>query len=397
VGFLAQLHNFLTCDFDVTVSFSGSGGPGGTFFLQPCHQVEALMNSPQQNSTKMRIPINVLFGLPDDGEALIHVTDDGKRLDFTLRGTASMVPFVSQQRFILSVLYLHPGQKVPIQLGAGPLLNHVGDADLCSGALALIEQITSKVLRPCFNPPAAIGRTTRDQVSRLLTGIPGLIVPKTIRTNASTPETVLAALEEAQLVFPVLVRIAGAHGGMEMVKVDRPADIDEVLKLKSRGRSLYVTEFRDFMSRDGRYRKSRIAVIGQDIFLRHHVVGEQWALHADDRAANTEEEEIAAFRSFDDEWAPGLRPIFREIANRLGLDFFGVDCNIDEDGQVLLFEANACMLILKNTRPSPNIWDDPIRRITTAVENLLASPENWRDFRRATSAAKDGGIQPERR
>jgi hypothetical protein len=348
------------------------------------------MNSPQQKSVmaksssaaNRRIPLNVLFGLPDDGKALVSVADDGKRLDFTLTGTASIVSFVSKERFAMSTLYLHPGQQIPVKIGPGPLLNHVADADICSGALGLIEQIVSKVARPCFNAPAAIRRTTRDQVSRALEGIPGLIVPRTIRIPGCPPDEVLAAAQEAALTFPILVRVAGAHGGLEMVRIDKPDDAGRISDLKSGKRPLYVTEFHDFISPDGRYRKSRIAVVGEDIFLRHQVLGESWLLHSASRTLNTEAEEIAAFAGFDAGPGTKLRSLFREIGRRLDLDFFGVDCNLDSSGRVILFEANACMLILKNTAKSPNMWDAPIARIVKAVEDLMASPERWRDFRR---------------
>ena len=33
-------------------------------------------------------------------------------------------------------------------------------------------------------------------------------------------------------------------------------------------------------------------------------------------------------------------PVFAEIAGRLGLDYFAVDCNMQEDGRILIFEAN---------------------------------------------------------
>ena len=348
------------------------------------------MSSPQQKSViaksspsaNRRIPLNVLFGLPDDGKALVSVADDGKRLDFTLTGTASIVSFVSKERFAMSTLYLHPDQPIPVRLGPGPLLNHVADPDICSRALELIEQIVSKVARPCFNAPAAIARTTRDQVAGALEGIPGLIVPKTIRIPGSSPAEVLKAAREAALRFPILVRVAGAHGGLEMVRIDKPDDADRISELKSGKRPLYVTEFYDFVSPDGHYRKSRIAVVGEDIFLRHHVVGESWLLHAASRTLNTEAEENAAFAGFDADWGTRLRPLFREIGRRLDLDFLGVDCNVDSSGQVTLFEANACMLILKNTARSPNMWDAPIARIVKAVEDLMAAPEKWRDFRR---------------
>jgi hypothetical protein len=334
------------------------------------------------SAANRQIPLNVLFGLPDDGKALVSVADDGKRLDFTLTGTASIVSFVSKERFAMSTLYLHPDHQIPVRLGAGPLLNHVADPDICSGALELIEQIVSKVARPCFNAPAAIARTTREGVAHALAGIPGLIVPKTIRTSGGSPEDVMAAARDASLRFPVLVRVAGAHGGLEMVRIDSPGNAEQISELKSGRKPLYVTEFHDFVSPDGLYRKTRIAVVGDEIFLRHHVVGEGWLLHSARRTSNTAAEEIAAFKDFDSGWGTTLRPLFREITRRLDLDFFGVDCNIDAAGNVTLFEANACMLILKNTAPSPNMWDRPIARVVKAVEDLMATPEKWRDFRR---------------
>jgi len=348
------------------------------------------MNSPQHKSAmskssaaaSKRVPLNVLFGLPDDGKALVSVAEDGKRLDFTLTGTASIVSFVSKERFAMSTLYLHPDQQIPVRLGPGALLNHVADPDICSGALELIEQIVSKIARPCFNAPAAVTRSTRDQVARSLAGIPDLIVPKTIRIPGGSPDEVIAAAQEAGLTFPVLVRVAGAHGGLEMVRIDKPENAGQIAELKSGKKPLYVTEFRDFVSPDGLYRKSRIAVVGDSIFLRHHVVGEGWLLHSARRSSDTEAEESAAFKGFDDGWGTTLRPLFLEISRRLDLDFFGVDCSIDASGRVTLFEANACMLILKNTAPPPNMWDRPIARIVKAVEDLMAAPERWRDFRR---------------
>lgn len=327
-----------------------------------------------------RIPLNVLFGLTDDATARVQISDDGKRLDFALLGTASIVPHISTDRFALNMLYLHPGREVPVRLGPGALLNHVGDPDLCAGALSLIEKIANKVDRPCFNAPAAVARSTRDGVARALAGLDGIDVPKTIRIGSTDPAQVLGAIEDAGMCFPVLLRIAGAHGGEDMLRIDGPDDAAEMARLTPKGRAFYATEFREFASSDGFYRKSRIVVVGEEIFLRHYIVGEGWLLHVGRRAANTEAEEIGSIANFDAALAPRLRPLFQEIGRRLGLDFFGVDCNIEPSGRVILFEANACMLILKNTRPPPNMWDGPVARIVAAVEDLLAAPEKWRDF-----------------
>jgi hypothetical protein len=216
-------------------------------------------------------------------------------------------------------------------------------------------------------------------VSRRLAGIDGLMVPKTIRIRGRTGAEVRAAIDHAGLRFPVLVRIAGFHLGMSLIKVDAPDQLDSVcddLGPDERS-SLYLTEFRDFASADGLYRKYRVAVVGDEIFLRHLYIGASWLIHRARTIAGTEPEERVFLDSFDPEWVPRLRPMFQEIGRRLQLDFFGVDCNIDSAGNVLLFEANACMKILGYTGPKPNIWEAPIARITAAVEDRLSRPETW--------------------
>ena len=331
-----------------------------------------------------RIPLNILFGLPDDARAWVTL-DENRCLKFELPGTADIAPHLSRERFAAELVYLHVGRKEPVRISPGPLLNHIGDADICSETLKLVEEIVSKTGRPCFNHPAAIAGTTRDGVSRVLTGIPGLEVPKTIRIAAPAPAELRAAVRDAGLDFPILIRVAGSHRGMNMIRVDRPDAIDEINQLnRNIHAALYVTEFRDFRSPDGRYRKFRIAMVGDDLFLRHMIVGESWLIHG----MKPTDEELALFESFDEEQAGRLRPVFREISRRLDLDFFGVDCNIDASGKVLLFEANACMGILGQTQTSSNIKAATITRIHQAVEDRIASPTIWRHFQLRAQAPK---------
>jgi glutathione synthase/RimK-type ligase-like ATP-grasp enzyme len=326
------------------------------------------------------MPINLLFGLPDDRRAPIIVSDDGKSISYDLLGTVGMLPYLSPARFSLFVTYVEPGRAWLTKLAPGPLLNHVAEPDRCSEALELIRQIVAKSGRPCFNHPKAIARTTRDEVSRTLSGIEGLRVPRTIRVRGRTPADVRKAMEHAGLAFPVLVRIAGYHLGANLIRVDGPDQMDSVRSLDGDGlSSFYVTEFCDFASADGLYRKYRVAVVGNDIFLRHLYIGPTWLVHRARSVGGTEEEEAAFLESFDAEWLPLLKPMFQEVSRRLDLDFFGVDCNIGASGEVLLFEANACMKILGYTGPKPNIWEASIARITAAAEDRLANPAAWCD------------------
>ena len=355
-------------------------------------------------SAPARIPLNVLFGIQDFGPNLVRVAPDGRNLvrvngnadqgsallgrrllrvdgngveRFSMLGSANIVPFLSPGRFALDRFYLQKSAGLRANIGPGAILNQIADPDVCSGALEMAAQLVGKIGRPCFNPPAAVARTSRDEVARTLDGIAGLKVPKTIRVQDPTTARIRAAIEQGGLEYPVLLRAIGTHGGVSLIKADRPDQIEEGPQRGKLHRGLYVTEFQDFMASDGRYRKFRVVVIGHDIFLRHCVIGDNWLLNASRRASGTEQSERDMFAAFDREWAARLQPVFREIGSRLDLDYFGVDCNIDDEGRVLVFEANACMNILKNTSSSPNMWDAPIARIKDALEERLASPSTW--------------------
>jgi glutathione synthase/RimK-type ligase-like ATP-grasp enzyme len=331
-----------------------------------------------------RIGLNILFGVPDDGKDAVRVSPDGRKLiaaangvgKFTLRGSANIAPYLSE-RFALNRYYLQDDAAVLAQIAPGPILNHIADQDICSRALALVEHLADRERRPCFNHPRAVARTTRDGVALSLSGIPGLTVPKTIRVDRTSPASVREATKNAGLTYPILVRVVGSHGGEDRLRIDRPEAMDEIAQLPYPDRPVYLTEFYDFVSPDGFYRKYRVVVVGDDIFLRQCVVGTDWSLHGRHRVEGADREEADLFQSFQTGWVPTLKPVFDEITRRLGLDYFGVDCHIDTSLNVLLFEANACMKILKNYRALPNRFEAPIALIKTALENRLASPETW--------------------
>jgi len=294
-----------------------------------------------------------------------------------LRGSANILPHIAADRFLGHRFYLQSGSKARLVIGPGALVNNVADPDICPGALAILARIVRKLSRGCFNHPAAVLATARHKVAQQLSGIPGLVVPRAIVVEAPTPDVVRAAVARHGLAYPILVRVAGTHAGKSLMKVDAALETEKIGRLPLRGRRLYCTEFRDFSDPDGRYRKFRVSVIGEEIVLRHCIIADHWLLHATKRAAQTGAEEQAMFDAFDGPRAAHLRPLFREIGRRLGLDYLGVDCHIDSNGRVLLFEANACMNILLNTSPSPNIWDAPIGRIKAALNDRLARPSSW--------------------
>jgi glutathione synthase/RimK-type ligase-like ATP-grasp enzyme len=334
---------------------------------------------PTPGNMPIRFPLNIIKGIPDSRVCEGRAPMQDMRIKVATKGTASIETHLPDSLFAKTVLYLDPAFiSEPLQLGPGPLLNHIADPDLYPSVLRKLENYTHSAGRPCFNHPSSVLRTSRDEVSKVLAGIPGLHIPSTIRLIATDLTAMDAAIAAAGLVYPVLVRIAGDHGGVSMIKVDAPDKLSELYKLNCYQKAVYVTQFADFVSADGRYRKFRIVVIGDKMILRHMVIGDSWLLHAQRRSEATESDEEEVLEAFDREIAPKVRAVCMEIGDRLDLDYFGIDCSISSEGVMTLFEANACMNIMFNSAPSPNMWDKPIADIKAALFNLLRSPTLWR-------------------
>jgi hypothetical protein len=115
--------------------------------------------------------------------------------------------------------------------------------------------------------------------------------------------------------------------------------------------------------------------VSDQIILRHCIIADNWLLHATRRSAGTAMERTM-FTRFEREWSAQLRPVFRETRRALDLISSAWTAASMRTG-VLLFEANPCMNILKNSSPSPNMWDAPTAKIKLAVEECLTAPAMW--------------------
>ncbi|MGH6998579.1 MAG: ATP-grasp domain-containing protein [Phenylobacterium sp.] len=320
----------------------------------------------------------VIRGAPSDRVCWIDVEDGFTPPRFIVHGTASFLPYVPELLPRARQLWLDQLEKpMRLELRRTPIINYLADADIYDVPLRKADRIVQQMARPVFNAPTSVLGTRRDLASQSLADVAGVYMPRTVRAPANTLAGLIAAVEGAGLTYPLLLRPTGTHGGLGMVKVDRAEDLGPAQIRFGEG-EIYITEFVDFADPDGLYRKHRLVVVGEEVFMRHVIVGEAWLLHAERRAQDTGAEELAALAGFEKTTAPAIRTAMMGIARTLGLDYFGVDCSIRPDGQVLVFEANACMNILLNSAPSPNMWDAPIAAILAALRRLLDEPGRWR-------------------
>jgi hypothetical protein len=268
---------------------------------------------------------------------------------------------------VLYTDYYRPDLPLPRH---GLILNAIGDADRCGRALEIAADVVARSGKPVINHPADVSGTTRAGNAERLGGLPGVRAPKTqiVRRDRVTALSGLS--------FPLLLRAPGFHTGQHFLKVEAQADLGEAAGTLP-GEELLAIEFLDARGADGRSRKYRVMIIDGVFYPLHLAVSAGWKVHY--FSADMQESEAcrAEERRFLEDMPAvlGSRAMaaLGEIARDLKLDYAGVDFALDADGTLLLFEANATMLI---NPPAPEpVWDYrrlSAERALAAAQKLLA-------------------------
>jgi len=317
-------------------------------------------------------------GISSDGTSRIEVDASGKPI-ISLSGSSN----------VFSNLESFPGKRYKrvlggdnkvksIELSYSPdvIFNEITDPDSHSVALANCKKFIAGLGKPAINHPDAILNTSRDLIATNLSDITGLKMPLTVRIKPRSPDEVETAIKASKFSYPVIFRQAGDHGGVSTILIHSREEIVKLMySYALDGRSFYLTQFVDYQSSDGLYRKYRLVIVGNSLILRHMIINDGWLIHANSRsfmagklAMQQEEEQVIS--SFKTQLGPKLVKTISEISKKLKLDYYGIDCSINAQGEILAFEINANMNILINPAPTPNIWETPIAAIKDALSKL---------------------------
>jgi glutathione synthase/RimK-type ligase-like ATP-grasp enzyme len=232
------------------------------------------------------------------------------------------------------------------------IFNQIADPDTHRGALERCVGLCEQVNTTVINHPRKVLATSRDQVSQKLQGIPGVIMPRTQRFIPRSPDEVFSRAEAERFDFPFIIRVAGLHGGLNMVRVSSLDDYSLLHPLPFDGRDFYLIEYVSRQDEQGLYHKQRLAVVDGEPVLRHALYDTAWNIHSGARdfmmARESWKEEFAYFDHYAEELLPPMRPAIDEITSRLQLEYYGIDCSMLPDGRMIVFEANANMNFLYN-------------------------------------------------
>ena len=247
------------------------------------------------------------------------------------------------------------------------VFNAMGEPDMTEKYVGLVDEFMLHCRHPLMNPPHAVARTARDHAGQLLGDIPGLLVPRVWRLGEGdrVPDDVS---------WPLLVRPAGSHGGEGLLRVDEPAQLIRA-QADFPGRELYLTAWVDCRSIDGWYRKYRVVFINGEPWPYHLAISAHWMVHYA-TADMLVDWKLAEEQRFLENPAAvlgeaAMRAI-RQVGQRLALDFAGADLGVMPDGRLVLFEANATMLVHPEAADSPLAFKNPyVQRIYAALDDWM--------------------------
>jgi hypothetical protein len=281
----------------------------------------------------------------------------------------------------LQTLYVVAGIDLPV-----PLPEHdvaiviASDSEECLEALRKIDAMALRWPRPLLNPPRLVRNLDRDKLHGLLRGIGGLDIPATACvTRARLSEIARSNLGladvAAELEFPIIIRPRGSHAGVGLARVDDGAMVERYLADRPE-QEFFVARFVDYAESDGLFRKYRIVFVDGRPYACHMAIADRWdiwylnagmAFSAEKRL-----EEESFMRDFDGDFAVRHQAALAAIAERVGLDYFTVDCAENKKRELLIFEADNTAVVHNMDTPEVFPYKPPqMRRIFEAFAAML--------------------------
>ncbi|WP_284420985.1 MULTISPECIES: hypothetical protein [unclassified Bradyrhizobium] len=298
-------------------------------------------------------------------------------------GSNTPIEFLVEDSDIeLMLLYVVPGAELPAPLPAHDVAIVIAsDSEDCQHALHEIDAVAARWPRPLLNPPQRIWHLDRDKLHALLAGVEGLSIPATI--PADRERLVEVADERAwigdihdALGFPIIVRPRGSHAGVGLEKIEEPIELSLYLDERDE-QEFFVSRFVDYASEDGQFRKYRIVFVDGVAYACHMAIARRWDiwyLNAGMAASESKRLEEATFmQTFDIGFGRRHRSVLAAIAERIGLDYFIIDCAETRDGALLVFEADNTAVVHNMDPPDLFPYKPPqMQKIFAAFAELIA-------------------------
>jgi hypothetical protein len=265
-------------------------------------------------------------------------------------GNTPTASFLDDRYFQTTVLvteYYDPKVPLPVH---DVVFNSIGDADLCREGLEAACTVLARTQRPVINHPLAVLKTGRLANAVRLRTLPNVVTPRmaAMQRQMLLGQDAALAMASSGLAFPVLVRVPGFHTGRHFLRVESLEALHAAVA-EFPGDEVWLIEQLDARDQEGMFRKLRVMFIGGRLYPLHLAISRDWKVHyfrAD--MADSAKNRVADKEFLDDmERAIGKPAVaaLDRICATLDLDYGGIDCAVNARGELLLFEANATMVM----------------------------------------------------
>jgi tetratricopeptide (TPR) repeat protein len=253
------------------------------------------------------------------------------------------------------------------------VFNLIGDPDQGAAALERAVAFRDRCDLPLLNDPAKVQRTRRDMIPDLLAGIDDLVIPRVVRCPGATLRQ--AGSEKLQadsgISPPFLLRTAGMHGGETVQLILGEGGLAQAVAWIRDDDAIYVTAYHEYASPDDFYRKYRVVFVDRTPYAYHLAISPDWLVHYFSADMSAHPWKLAEELAYLDD-APAVlgeraSAVLAAIGRRMDLDYCGIDFTLLADGRVLLFEANATILV------HPEDKDDVLARKNPYVARIFAA------------------------
>jgi glutathione synthase/RimK-type ligase-like ATP-grasp enzyme len=290
-------------------------------------------------------------------------------------GNIPTASFLDDRKFLVTVViadHADPKAELPPH---HLVFNAIGDADLCQPALDAAVALLKRTRAPVINHPRGIFKTGRIDNARRLGRLKDVVAPRTVAMSRNMLEgaQAAAAIARAGLKFPLLLRSPGFHTGRNFVLVEQIGDLAAAVAGLP-GDDLLVIEYLDARGHDGNARKYRVMFIDGVAYPLHLAISRDWKVHyfTSDMAERPDHRAEEATFLADMTAALGARAVtaLKRISDALGLDYGGIDFGLGRSGEVLLFEANATMVVIQP--PDDERWAHRRAAVARILDAILA-------------------------
>ena len=316
-------------------------------------------------------------------------------IDFLLTGSG----------ICLTTLYISPDLPIPTPIPEHDLAIVVapGDSDTSRRFLDEIESQLVNWPRPVLNKPNRIANLERDQLFNMLCDVPDLVVPRMARSDRGALEAVGNGEGDigdilSEATFPVVVRPVGSHAGRHLEKLTCQQDILAYLHYCD-DLEFFVSDFIDYSSEDGAFRKSRIVFVDGVPFACHLAIADQWKvwyLNADMEQNDEKRAEEERFMArFNEDFCKRHAAAFADLVKRVDLDYFGIDCAEDRDGKLVVFEADNALIVHDMDPHEVFPYKKPqMQKVFSAFAGMILSRNaGWPMQRDVKSGLREVGVE----